>query len=407
MKLNKMAVSELALPSGKAETVVFDDAIPGFGVRLRAGGSKNWIFQYRQGEKQRRLSFGSLNALGLAEAREKAARLHAQVKLGHDPAGQKLEARGRAAETFRPAVQLFLARQKTRLKPRTYTEVERHLLNHSKPLHELHLSKIDRRTIASRLGEIAGARGPAAANRVRASLSACFAWAMREGLVDSNPVVATNKAIESGARTRVLTDGELRRIWNALEGDHYGAIVKLLALTGQRREEIGSLRWSEVDLDRALITLPAERVKNKREHQIPLSAPALAILEAQPHRTQPDGTARDLIFGDGKSGYSGWSRSKEALDQRIAKTLGTSPEPWRLHDLRRTMSTMMHDRLGIAPHIVEAVLNHVDGHRRGVAGVYNRASYSAEKAGALATWAEQFMAVVRQPARPEVVPPSL
>src|SRR5262249_26348585 len=156
-------------------------------------------------------------------------------------------------------------------------------------------------------------------------------------------------------------DDELRAILTALGDDQFGAIVWLLALTGQRRSEIGSLRWSEVDLFRdagPLIRLPGERVKNGQPHSVPLSPPALAILKAQPRRLEADGSPRDLIFGFGRGGFSDWSKAKIALDQRIA---GTGVRPWRFHDLRRTMSTVMHDRLGIMPHIVEAVLNHTGG----------------------------------------------
>ena len=140
------------------------------------------------------------------------------------------------------------------------------------------------------------------------------------------------------------------------------------------------MRWSEVDLNNALISLPPERTKNKKPHDVPLSPPALAVLKARQHR-------REHIFGK-RAGYQGWSRSKELLDERMA-----TPTDWRLHDLRRTFSTVAHDELGIAPHIVEAVLNH-SGHRTGVAGVYNRATYSREKATALARWADYLLAAI-------------
>jgi integrase len=208
---------------------------------------------------------------------------------------------------------------------------------------------------------------------------------MREGLADSNAVIGTNKAVTKGARDRVLTDDELRLIWSALGDNKYDDVLRLLTLTGQRRLEIGGLRWSEVDFDKAVISLPAERTKNARPHDVPLSPAALSVLKAR-HRL----AGRDHIFG--ANGFAGWSNCKVLLDARIASK-GAIPA-WRLHDLRRTVSTMMHDELGIAPHIVEAVLNHVSGHRAGVAGVYNRALYAKEKAVALARWAEHLGAIV-------------
>jgi integrase len=190
------------------------------------------------------------------------------VKLGQDPGGEKIENRIRAVETFGTVLKPYLMHKKTALKLRTYAEVERHLLQHTKQLHGLQVTAIDRRTVAALLAGLAVNSGPALANSVRASLSAFFSWAIREGLAEANPVIATNKAVANGARDRVLSDSELRSIWNALGTTSYGDIVRLLALTGQRRDEIGSLRWSEVDLDKAVIALPAERTKNDEPHDV-------------------------------------------------------------------------------------------------------------------------------------------
>lgn len=377
MKLNKATVAAIEVPKG-ADTIIWDDDIAGFGLRSRAGGSRTWIFRYRIGHKQRVMTFGSAAAMTAQQARERAIKLHAQVKLGLDPAAGKIESQVRASEIFEYAALLFLAWQKGRLKPRSYIEVERHLMVHAQKLHPLQMTKIGRRDIAVRLTEIAVGSGPTAANKVRASISAMFAWAMREGLVESNPVINTNKAVEKGSRDRVLKRDELRAIWQALPDDDFGAVVKLLALTGQRRDEIGGLRWDEVDLDAALISLPPERTKNKKPHDIPLSPPALAILKRRPRGNH------EHVFG--KGGYKSWSGGKKRLNLSI-------PD-WRLHDLRRTMSTVMHDELGIAPHIVEAVLNHVSGHKAGPAGIYNRAAYAREKAAALALWADYLLAVL-------------
>ena len=261
---------------------------------------------------------------------------------------------------------------------------------------------IDRRTVASRLSDIAASSGPVAADRARAALSAFFSWAMREGLANGNPVIGTNRASQGKQRDRVLSDAELREIWGALQDDQYGAIVRLLILTGQRREEIGGLLEQEVDFDRDMLKLPPERTKNSRPHDVPLTAPIRAILQAQPRRVR-----RHLLFGEGEGGFQGWGRAKRALDSRVlaarkaaAKKAGTDLRKikpmtgWRLHDVRRTVATRMAD-LGVQPHVIEALLNHVSGHKAGVAGVYNRSTYMAEKAAALALWAEHLMALVQ------------
>ena len=290
----------------------------------------------------------------------------------------------RTAETLGGELTRYLSRKRAAMKPRAFAEVERHLMNHAKPLHRLRLGEIDRRSVALRLAEIEEASGPIARNRVRSSLSAFFAWAVTEGFVETNPVVGTAKAEEGGGRERVLSPAELAEIWTALEDDQFGDIVRLLVLTGQRREEIGGLRWSEVDFERGLIVLPPARTKNRRLHEIPFSPLAQAILKRQPRR-------RYFIFGIGKGGFSGWSDCKARLDQRVLaarQETNAKAKPladWRLHDLRRTAATQMAE-LGVLPHIIEAVLNHVSGHRAGVAGIYNRARYEGEMRRALGRW---------------------
>ena len=392
MKLTTASIRSLALPRGLQEKTFFDDDLPGFGLRVRAGGARSFVVQYKFGSQHRRLVLGAAAALDLGKARATARDVLAAVRLGRDPFSERGEARAQAAEQFGGLLPRYLARQKAKLKPRSLVETERHLLVNAKPLHARPVKAIDRRMIAALLAGIAESRGPAAANRVRASLSTYFMWLAREGLVDANVVANTNRAPESGARSRVLADDELRDIWDAAGDDRYGSIVRLLTLTAARRDEIASLRWAEADLDAALIVLPPERTKNRRQHEIPLSPPALAILKAQPRRS-------DFVFGGaGQSGFAGWSKSKSEIDVRLLtarKAAGrASICEWRLHDLRRTASTVMHDQLGIAPHYVEAVLGHVSGHKAGVAGVYNYARYGKEKRAALDRWAEHVIAVV-------------
>jgi integrase len=386
MKLTESAIAKLALDaggkkSGKKELITFDDDLPGFGIRLRAGGSRTWVYQYKLGPKHRRITFGKYPALRPAKARDTAEKLHAEVKLGNDPAGAKAEKQTRAAETFGAIVKDYLARRRGQVRSSTYGENERHLDRNLRPLHGLHITKLDKRAIATELARLSEEAGPTQANRTRASLSKFLNWCVAEGLAEINTAAFTNKNPEQ-ARDRVLTDDELRTVWNALPDGDYGAIVKLLILSGQRANEIALLRWSEIDLKRGTITLPRHRTKNRREHVIPLSPPMRDILEAQEQR---DG--RDLVFGVGEGGFSGWSRAKARLDEVATIT------PWIIHDIRRSVATGM-AAIGIQPHIIEAVLNHISGHKAGVAGIYNRNTYEAEKALALSRWAEHAMAVV-------------
>ena len=390
LKLTATTVRTLALPLGKREYTYFDEDVKGFGLRLREAGSRSFIFQYKIGAKHRRMALGTASAATIASVRKTAERLYARVKLGEDPFSDKAEAKAGAAKTFKAAATQYLDHQRERLRPRSYPDLDRHLTKHAKTLHELQLAKITRRDIAPVIANVAKNSGEVTANRVRTSLSSFFSWAMTQGLVDTNPVIGTARNKEH-SRTRVLEPAELGLIWYALGDDHFGAIIKLLALTGQRAGEIAALRWSEIHDD--MIVLPADRTKNHRAHVVPISAPAGKIIKAQLRRTNAAGEPRDLIFGLANGAFSGWSNSKEKLDARIAEATGKTLPHWTPHDLRRTAATGMAE-LGVQPHVIEAVLNHVSGHKAGVAGIYNRSSYEREKRHALDLWADHLTAIV-------------
>jgi integrase len=180
----------------------------------------------------------------------------------------------------------------------------------------------------------------------------------------------------------VLTQDELRLLWHSLGDDAFSNILRLLLLTGARRTEIGLLRWSEIDLTKKQINLPASRVKNGRDHCLPLSTQALAIIERLPRRN-----STDFLFGK-RSGYSDWGRAKQELDQRLEIA------PWRIHDIRRSCATHLGE-LGVLPHVIEQALNHVSGAKAGVAGVvYNRSKMSDAVREALQKWADYVDRIV-------------
>ena len=268
------------------------------------------------------------------------------------------------------------------------SDAQRYLRKHLASLSELPVQKVMRADIAAELARIAEKNGGFAANRARAALSSLYSWALAEGLTEANPVVGTRKAVDEIARDRVLTDEELRLIWRHAGEEDYGAIIRLLILTGQRREEVGGMRWSELDFGTRAWRISAQRTKNGRAHDVLLSPPAVDILQA---RGRHEG--RDLVFGSREGAFSGWSRAKAALDARIQGALDRGRlKPWRLHDIRRTVATRMAD-LGVLPHVIEAALNHISGHKAGVAGIYNRSSYVAEKSAALTLWAAHVIAI--------------
>ena len=303
-----------------------------------------------------------------------------------DPAAERAKGRAVTAEvtaTLKTLAARYLDSKHAVLRPATYNAAERYFRIHWAPLHNRPVAVITRAEIAIRLQEIAKAHGRVAAARARTNLLALLSWAMREGIVDSNVALATNNpGLGLPTRERVLDDSEVRAIWKAWGDDDFGAIVRLLLLTGQRRNEIADLRWSEVDFDAAEITFPPARTKNKRLHVVPLSGAALSIIKALPREA-----GRDLIFGAGDRGFTTWSHGKRAFDALV----GNLPR-WTLHDLRRTAATGMAD-LDVDPHVIEAALNHASGSKRGVAGIYNRSSYERQKRTALDRWAEHVLAI--------------
>jgi integrase len=383
MRLTAATVKELACPAGKSERIFFDEDLPGFGCRVRPNGAKGWVYQYAINGRTKRVALGPPNVVDAGKARAAAKDLAAQVRLNRDPAGEKAKRRAEAAETFGAIAPRFIERQRGRLKP-TGAYVTRHyLLDHAKALHPLPLKDIDRRAVANRLTEVAETNGPAAANRLRSTLSSFFRWSIQRGYVDTNPAAYTDKATEVGARTHVITDRELGVILRSLDESDYATILRLLLLTGARRSEIGHLAWPEVDLDNALITLAPARTKISRPHVIPLSVPALEILKA---RRERNGGEQGFVFW--KTGFGAWSRGKYALDARIAAA-GEPVANWRPHDFRRCVSTWLHEH-GVQPHVVELVLGHV-GHQKGVAGVYNKALSLDERRRALTRWADHIL----------------
>jgi integrase len=392
MNLTQKAVAQLKLPDGKSDAIFFDDKIPGFGIRLRAGGSQSWVFQYKLANTQHRMVLGKVSAMKPEAARKIAEKHHAALKDGRNPATEKAVRKAQAANTFGQLVGQYIEFKKGTLRPRSLIEVKRHLEVCALPLHKLPVGSIDKTIVAHLIKRLAADRGVVTANRVRASLSALFSWAMKEtDFAEQNPVINTHKAGKEEARDRVLENAEIRIIWNALGDDDYGVIVKLLLLTAQRLNEVAGLRWDEVDFERNRIALPGVRTKNGRAHRVPMSGTVRALLEAQKEKRAE---GQELVFVRGDRAFSAWTHGKTTLDARILAATGAALPHWTQHDLRRTGATRMGEDLGVEPHIVEAILNHVSGHKSGVAGIYNLATYMKEKTAALTTWADHIVAIV-------------
>ncbi len=230
-------------------------------------------------------------------------------------------------------------------------------------------------------------RAPVLANRVATVLMMFGKWAVEEEVVVQNPFAGLSKPAKEVSRDRVLDDGEIGALMTALKSEDFPLrpLVELLLITGQRRSEIAEMRRSEIDLDGKLWTLPKERAKNGREHTLPLPDDVVDIL-----REVPRIDSSDLLFtANGVNAFTAFDGARNRLHAKMEATLGEPVEPWRLHDLRRTAASGMAS-LGIAPHVVEAVLNHKSGTIRGVASVYNRYSYRGEMLAALTAWSNRI-----------------
>jgi integrase len=388
MKLTKNTVGALGL-DGKTDAIFFDDEVPGFGIRLRlaAGGkvARNWIVQWKRSGATNRLRIGSAGVLDLKSARDQARKILGRVALGEDPSSDRSDRRAKDALTLRSQAAEFLAAKKSELAASTFGECTRYLCDprYFGPLHSKPLDSIALRDVAARIVVIQRECGDGAAAQARAALSNFFGWAMRMGLATSNPTIGS-VCPEVTERDRVLSFEEIARVWAACADDDYGRIVRLLILLGARREEIGGMAWSELALDapQPTWTLPKERSKNGKAHTLPLMPMALSIIRGVARRV-----SRDQLFGErAPEGFTTWN-AKAALDRRCGV------ENWRLHDLRRSTATGMAD-IGIAPHIIEQILNHRSGHKAGIAGIYNRSSYEREVRPALARWEDHIRTLV-------------
>lgn len=389
-------------PSRRLE--IPDGLLPGLYLIIQPSGIRSWAVRYRALGKPRKLTLGPYPTVSLADARMSAREALRAVASGHDPSQEKQAARREAdlinsdPDLASTLIASFIERYvRPRLKPRSAEEVERLFKLHVLPAWgERRVQDITRRNIVELLDRIADRGTPIAANRTLAAVRKLFNWAVERSVLHGpSPCAGVRPPAVERSRDRVLSDTELRLAWLAAAqiGWPFGTMVQLLILTGQRREEVTAMRWSELSNYGQLWTLPAARTKNGQPHHIPLSHAAQDILARIP-RLQDS----DLISTTtGARPISGHSNAKERLDRVVAEiaqqeaaargSAAIPIQPWRLHDLRRTVASGM-ARMAIAPHVIEAILNHRSGIISGVAAIYNRHDYLEEKRDALERWSQ-------------------
>ena len=407
IKLTAAAVVRMRAPAtGRVDC--FDTVLPGFMLRVTDKGSKSWSVVYRMpgNPKLRRYTIGSYPAFSLVEARTAAREALQMVATGTDPAAEKARQRRRIEperpDTFANIVAEFTKRHIEKKRPRTQIEMTRPITKWLLPRWGDRLvGDISRRDIIALIDEIVDGGAPIAANRALATVRKFFNWCVGRGILEASPCVLIEPPGKETKRDRELTDDEIRALWPAYDslGNPFGAVMKMLLLTGQRRTEVGTMQWSDVDLDAGHWTLAAADTKAGRPHLVPLSRLAIEVLESLPRFTS------DYVFStsDGSRPVSGFSRVKRRLDKLVKEAAEGSNLPdipaWRLHDLRRTCATGMR-RLRVTRDVVGAVLNHAP---RGVtAEVYDQYDLLDEKRDALALWSTKIESLI-QPVPSKVV----
>ncbi len=440
MKLTKREIDALTCPPGRRDRLVFDDELRGFGLRITSDGSKVFLFQYRAGGQVRRLPLGLYGELTPAEARQRAEVARGQVRDGGDPVAERAQQRAAVAEadrarrrraeadalTLGKLIELWALRQLVHRSERYRTEACRALRVGlaallDRPAHQLDSATVRRALDAiprpvrgsgsagKRSGRksrgkgsapVPAMRGEAQARRVRAYGRAMYGWAVKRGLVPTNPFAAVFLETRDVPRDRVLTDAELGEVWRATGamGWPWGSYLRMLLLTLQRRAEVAGMEWGELAPDFATWELPAHRTKNRKPHIVHLAEAAGALL-----REAPRLAGSPLVFTTtGTTAVSGFEKAKarlvELIEQeraKLAAEAGREPEPvvpWRLHDFRRTGVTAL-ARLGVRIEVADRLLNHIQGAISGVAAVYQRHDFLAEREAALNLWAAHVLAV--------------
>lgn len=381
-----------------------DSVIPG--LRVRVGkGTKTFILRKRVAGKLRNLTLGRYHEsrFTLADARKSARNYIIDIEAGRDPGAKRREEKkaGIAAGTVKALFADYIKAKKVEGgRIRTLGEAERIFDKYVLPeIGDRMADTVTRADLTRLIDNIPSG----AARNVHARIRAFYSWAMpRLDRLESNPATYSGRPSAPPSRKRVLADDELGAVWNASDAEPFPwrAGVKLLILTGQRRDEVFQANWSEFDLEQATWTIPPDRAKNGVENIVPLSDAAVAVLKATP---RIKGASK--VFptrGDGDKGTSGFSKFMTRFRALIEKDLKRPVEDWRLHDLRRTLATGL-QRLGTRIEVTEAVLNHVSGSRSGIVGVYQRHEFADEKRHALDLWASEVERMVAGKDRDNVV----
>jgi integrase len=383
VRLTKSAID--TLPALPRDNIYWDSGLPGFGVKVTPKGRKVFIALYRTGgagSRLRKYTIGPYGRITLAMARGQAQKIFAARVDGRDPAAEKQEAKRRlVADRLVDLVEAYIVEHASRL--RTAKRIENRLRSDvlsvwgDKSIHE-----IKRRDVIDLIVGLSD-RGTSVGRRALKDLKTFFGWCVGRGIIDFSPAQGVPNPGQVNQRDRVLTDAELADLILAARTMPmpFSGIFEMLALTGQRREEVTQMVWSEIDTETRTWCIPGCRTKNGKANLVHLSDPAWATIQRMPR-------THSIVFPtSGKRHFQAFNLAKRELCRR------SDLSGWWLHDLRRTVVSGM-ARLGVPPHVADKVLNHQGGTISGVAAVYQRHEFLAERKDALEFWGEHVAKIV-------------
>ncbi len=393
MKLTKRAIDDLQ--PGDKDAFFWDADITGLAVKVTPKGKKTFMVQYRpggRGSPTRKIFIGPFGEVTLHKARTEAKRILGLRAEGRDPALERQQAKQRAiSNKFADIAADFLAKHASQ--NRTVDETARILKRDVLPKWgKRSIHEIGMRDVNDLLDAVVARGSHVMANRTLANLRKLFNWCVSRGIITASPCEGISAPHREKARDRVLSDDELIAIFNAAKqmGGAFGAILQMLILTAQRRNEVSEMTWNELDLNNDIWTIPGSRTKNEKPHFVHLSEQATAVLSSVLN------VGAFTFTSNGKTPFSGFSKAKKRLEELSGVT------DWRLHDIRRTVTSGM-AQLGIAPHVADKILNHQSGTISGVASVYQRHEFLDDRKTALNAWGNYVQSLLDKTDRDNVV----
>lgn len=409
VKLTKSYIDNLR-PTAK-DAIYWDSELKGFGVKVTPKNRKVFLVMHRpKGHigAAKKYTIGTHGEWTVQQARDRAREVLTEGSKGNDVGAiERVERQRKSSDMLTDLVDEFL--KKHAAQNRTHDETKRILERELLPKHgKKSIHVITKHDVLSALESIRDRGSPIMANRALAAIRKLMNWCVSRGIIDVSPANGISQLSKEVSRDHVLTLEETRAALISAKkmGYPYGNIVELLFLTAQRRNEVGEMCWSELDLDKASWTIPAERAKNGKAHDVHLSEDALTILRSIRRVVSTDNVESNLVFTTtGTTPFSGYSKAKIALEKQMLEVLqkaandkGINPDtvkltPLRLHDIRRTVTTEL-SKLGVAIHVADAILNHKSNAMSSVARIYQRNEFVEERREALDLWCDHLSKIM-------------